>query len=473
MVTAKGKPNFTEGPIFTRLLLFTLPIIATSLLQVLYNMADNIVVGQFSGDPDALAAVGQTSAYTNLLINILIGISAGAGVVVAQLYGAMRRDELKKAIHTAMALSLILGAGLLLLGLAVTPWVLSLIVKAELLPKSTLYMMIVCAGLPALSIYNFGASIMRSLGDSKTPLVILSLSGILNVVLNLIFVIPLRMSIAGVALATIISQYASAVAVVILMLREKDEDFRLDVRQLRIYMPALRRTLMCGIPAALQSSVFSFANMILASAVGTLPTTSISANTIASNIDGITYQCMNAFTSSVMTFAGQNYGAMKRDRMWKSFIYGVIQVTVIGIAVGGVEILFGEPISSLFIAADNPNRDLIIAETRKIMITILVPYFLCGIMGVMGGYLRGLGYSTSPMLASVISVLVVRITWIFFVFYPSGSQDISFLYLCFPITWIVTILIEVGVLIYVNRKMKKLGFGEEKKTDEVAVTAES
>lgn len=460
MVTAKGKPNFTEGPIFTRLLLFTLPIIATSLLQVVYNMADNIVVGQFSGDPEALAAVGQTSSYTNLLINILIGISAGAGVVVAQLYGANMRDELKKAIHTAMALSLMLGAGLLAVGLAVTPWVLSLIVKAELLPKSTLYMMIVCTGLPALSVYNFGASIMRSLGDSKTPLVILSISGILNVVLNLIFVIPLQMSIAGVALATVISQYVSAIAVVVLMLREKEDSFKLDIRQLRIHMPVLRRTLLCGIPAALQSSVFSFANMILASAIGTLPTTSISANTIAGNIDAITYQCMNGFTSSVMTFAGQNYGAMKRDRMWKSFLYAIIQVTVIGISVAGIEILLGEPISMLFIAENNPDRELIIAETRKIMFTILLPYFLCGIMGVMGGYLRGLGYSTAPMLASVISVLVVRLTWIFGVFYPSGSQEISFLYLCFPITWIATILIEAGILIYVNHKMKKQGFAK-------------
>lgn len=459
MVTAKGKLNFTEGPIFVRLLLFTLPIIATSLLQVVYNMADNIVVGQFSGDPDALAAVGQTSSFSNLLINILIGISAGAGVVVAQLFGAGRRDELKKAIHTSMTLSLILGVGLFAVAMAVTPWVLSLIVKETLLPKSTLYMLIVCTGLPALSVYNFGASVMRSLGDSKTPFIILSVSGILNVVLNLIFVISLGMSIAGVALATVISQYVSAVAVVILMLREGEDDFRLDLRQLRIYMPALRRTLLCGIPAALQSSVFSFANMILASAIGTLPTTSISANTIASNIDAITYQCMNGFTSSVMTFAGQNYGAMKRDRMWKSFFYAIIQVTVVGIAVGGAEILLGEPISSLFIAADNPDRDLIIAETRKIMLTILLPYFLCGIMGVMGGYLRGLGYSTAPMLASVISVLVIRMTWIFGVFYPSGSQEISFLYLCFPITWFATALIEAGVLIYVHIMLKKRDFG--------------
>lgn len=460
MVVTKGKPNFTEGPIFVRLLLFTLPIIATSLLQVLYNMADNIVVGQFSGDPDALAAVGQTSSYSNLLINILIGISAGAGVVVAQLYGANMRNELKKAIHTAMTLSLILGIGIFAIAMLVTPWVLSLIVKAELLPKSTLYMLIVCCGLPALSVYNFGASVMRSLGDSKTPLVILSISGLINVLLNLVFVISLGMSIAGVALATIISQYISAVAVVILMLRDKEEAFRLDIKQLRIHMPALRRTLLCGIPAALQSSVFSFANMILASAIGTLPTTSISANTIAGNIDAITYQCMNGFTSSVMTFAGQNYGAMKRDRMWKSFWYAFIQVTVIGIAVSSIELLLGEPISALFIAENNPDRELIIEKTRSIMITILIPYFTCGIMGVMGGYLRGLGYSTAPMLASVISVLVIRMSWIFGVFYPSGSQEISFLYLCFPITWIATILIETGILIYVNHKMKKQGFGE-------------
>jgi len=458
MVVTKGKPNFTEGPIFNRLLLFTLPIIASSLLQVLYNMADNIVVGQFSGDESALAAVGQTSAYNSLLINLIIGISAGAGVVVAQLFGANKRKELSRSIHTAMTLSIIIGVGLCVVGLVISKPVLSLIISvnnhAVLLDKATLYMLIISAGMPALSVYNFGASVLRSLGDSKTPLVVLGLSGLLNVGLNLVFVIVFSMSIAGVALATIISQYVSAVCVVVLLLRHKDEACMLKVKELKITKPLLIRILYCGIPAAIQSAIFSFANMLLASAVGTLPVESISANTIAGNIDGITYQCMNGFTSSVMTFAGQNFGAMKKDRIKKTFIYGIIQVAVIGIVVAQAELLFAEEIASLFIEADSPSRDVVIAETVSVMNAILNPYFLCGIMSVMAGFLRGLGFSTGPMISSVVSVLSVRLTWIY-LFFPMNPTSITWLCVCYPITWIMTIIINCFILVYAWRKINK------------------
>ncbi len=459
MVARRGRSNFTEGPIFTRLLLFTLPIIATSLLQVAYNMADNIVVGQFSGDSAALAAVGQTSAYNGLLINLMIGISAGAGVVVAQLFGAARKEELSRSIHTSMLLSVIIGVGLCAIGLLVSRPILSMIISEEnhalLLDKSTLYMLIICIGMPASSVYNFGASILRSLGDSKNPLVILGLSGLVNVALNLVFVTCFHMSIAGVALATIISQYISAAAVVVLLLRHKDESCTLKLRRLRIDRRLLVRILYCGIPAAIQSAIFSFANMLIASAIGTLPVESISANTIASNIDSITYQCMNAFSSSVMTFAGQNYGAMKKDRIWKSFTYATIQVAAIGIAIGQLQLLFSKEIAGLFVAADAVNREVIISETQAVMRAVLNPYFLCGVMGVIGGFLRGIGFSTSPMLASVVSVLSVRLIWIY-VFFPMKPTSIVWLYLCYPITWIVTILIEVAVLIYAARKIKKV-----------------
>ncbi len=455
MIKAKEKQNFTEGPIFTRLLLFVLPIVLTGLLQVAYSMADNIVVGNFSGDNNALAALGQAGSYNNLLVNLYIGISTGAGVVVAQYFGANKKEELSRTIHTTMLLSVIIGVLLLAVGLVVTRPVLSLIVKPELLDRSVLYMNIICLGLPAASVYNFGASVLRSLGDSKRPLIILMLSGLINVILNLVFVICFKMSVDGVAYATIASQYASAVAVVVLLMRSDDESVRLHLDKLRIEKRFLHRILYCGIPAALQSAIFSFANMILTSAISTFPNETITANTIAGNIDGITFICMNAFTTSAMTFAGQNYGAMKRDRLKKVFRYSVLQVAAVGILVAVAELLFATPLINLYIGASDGNKEVIVSETIKIMVAILPLYFLCGIMNVIAGYLRGIGMSTGPMISSVASVLVVRCTWIFFVF-PIFSDSIQWLYLCFPITWIVTIIIDSCMYIWRHRRINKI-----------------
>ncbi len=463
MVETKRKQNFTDGPIFLRLLVFTLPIIATSLLQVAYNMADSIVVGQFSGDDSALAAVGQTSAYNGFLINLIIGISIGTGVVVAQLFGAERRRELSRAIHTSMTFSVIFGGALCLLGLVLSRPILSIIISADnhalLLDKATIYMMIISAGLPALSVYNFSASVLRSLGDSRSPLIILGVSGLANVGLNLFFVIVCNMSILGVALATIISQYISAVWTTVVLMRQKDADHAFRFRDIMIDGILLKRILISGIPAALQSCAFSVANMILASAIGTLSVASISANTIAQNIDAITYQCMNGFSASVLTFVGQNYGAMKRTRIWKAFIFGIIQVTLVGILVAQLELILSDSIIGLFVAADNPARDVVIAETKSVMRTVLKFYFICGILGVCGSFLRAVGCSTSPMLATVFSVLSVRIIWINFFFPMEPLHNLAGIYYCFPISWVLTILIELVVIFVAARKLRRLDVG--------------
>ena len=237
-----------------------MPIILTGLLQVMYNMADNIVVGRFSGDEQALAAIGQTGTFNTFIVNTFIGLSSGAGIVVAQLFGANRRRELSRAIHTSVLFSIISGVALCLLALLVARPMLSLLVKPELLDKAVLYMLIIIAGYPALSIYNTGAAVVRSLGDSKTPLTILSLSGLSNVLLNLFFVIVCRMSIVGVALATIISQYAAAIAVIILMMKQTEDGCRLELRELAIDRGMLIRTLQLGVPASIQSGVFSISS---------------------------------------------------------------------------------------------------------------------------------------------------------------------------------------------------------------------
>ena len=462
MLAKKGKPNFTEGPIFWRLLLFTLPIVATGLLQVMYNMADNIVVGQFSGDHQALAAVGQTGTFNTFIVNFFIGLSAGAGIVCAQLFGANRRAELSRAIHTSMTLSIIFGVALAGIAAIIARPMLALIVKPELLDKAALYILVVCTGYPALSVYNSGAAIVRSLGDSKTPLVILAISGLINVLLNLFFVIVCHLSIVGVALATIISQYAAAVAVVVVMARQKGEGCKYDPRVIMLNRGMVRRVLGIGIPASIQSSVFAISNMMLTAAISTFPITHISANTIASNVDNITYTCMNGFSTSVTTFAGQNYGAMKRERLWRIFAYSMIQVTVVGILIAQLELLFAYPLASLFLDAGTESREVVIEVAITIMKTILSCYFLCGIYGVLAGFIRGLGNSTGTMITAVSSVLIVRGIWIY-VFFPMRADSVAWLMLCYPITWIITSLMNCVLLVYEAKKLRQKATEESEK----------
>ena len=459
MVVKKGKPNFTEGPIFFRLLLFTLPIIASALLTTVYHMADNIVVGQFSGDENALAAVGQTGAYSGLLSNILFGISAGGGVSLAQLFGAKKREEMSRSLHTSMALAILLGLALMAFALFASRPILSMIIAEKnheaLLDKAVLSMTIIAFGKPALAIYNFGGAARRALGDSKTPLIIGAASGLANVGLNLVFVICFNMSIAGVALATVISQYLSAFAIRIVLSKSSIEGGAFRFSKFKIDKIMLGRVLRLGVPSAIQFSMFSLANMILASAVSTLPLTSINGVAIANNIDGITYSCMNGFTTAVMTFVGQNYGARKLKRMWRSMAYGLIQVVTIGIAVAALELTFADQLCNLYVGADIANRIEVIAAAKSLMYVILPLYFLCGAMGIFAGFLRGVGKSFLPMFSSVIAVFSVRITWIY-VFVPMYPDSIQWLYLCLPITWALTIIVNSILVAIEGKRLKKL-----------------
>ena len=454
MVAKKGKPDFTDGPIFWRLFLFTLPIITTGLLQVVYNMADNIVVGQFSGDSEALAAVGQTGSFNAFVVNLFTGLSLGASIVAAQLFGAKRGKELSRTVGTAMILSYVSAAIFFIVPLILARPILSLVVKAELLEKSLTYIYIVCFGYPALTIYNFAAAIIRSVGDSKTPLIILSLSGLLNVLLNLLFVIAFRMSIVGVALATVISQYAAAIAVMIILMRHHDDNVRYDPRKPIFDKAIAKRILVCGVPASVQSSIFAFSNMIITSAISTFPVETISGNTIASNIDSLNYTAMNAFTASTMTFVAQNHGAKKPKRVWRTLLYALIQVVAVGVIVGYTELLLAQPITSLFVAEDTVNREMVISEAITVMKSILIPHFLSGIMNVLAGFLQGLGFATGASIGAVSSVLSVRFAWIY-IFFPMNPGSIAWLYLCYPITWTVTILIDIAMIIYRTRQIKR------------------
>ena len=471
MEKLEKKKVFIEGPIFIRILLFVLPIIATGVLQVAYNMADNIVVGKFAYDGDiALGAVGSTSAYTNLITNFVIGVSSGASVVIAQFYGARRYDEVNKSVHTAMTLSVVTGLLLMSLGLACAYPSLTLMgTKAKFMESALIYVIIICIGIPASSIYNFGASILRAMGDSKTSLIVLALSGLLNVLLNLFFVIVCGMSVAGVALATIISQYTSAAAVVFVLMRRRSECYCLSLRSLRIEKRLVSRMLRFGLPVAFQSSLFSLSNIIITSSMNTLDGfyakthyahlgeggegIVVQAKAIAFSIEGITYTAMHSFTHAATTFIGQNYGAKKFNRINVGFLCLVFQVFAVGLLLSHAEILLTEPLSYLYMNKDTTAYPAeVVNSVREIFDIMLRFYVLCGVMETISGILRGLGYSMISMIASVIG-LGIRVVWVLFIHPLDRFNSIFGLFVSYPISWIITILLLLACCVYAWRKI--------------------
>ena len=466
MLRVKDKGSLTDGPIFVRMILFVIPIILTGVLQVMYNMADNIVVGQFSGDPDALGAVGSTSSLTVLVTNVMISLSSGAGVVIAQFFGARDDDKVSRTVHTSMLFSLIGGVVFMIVGILVAGPVLKLIGTQDVYyDKAVLYMIIICCGIPATSIYNFGAAILRSVGDSKTSLYILSISGLVNVVLNLVFVIGCGLTVDGVAYATIVSQYISAIWVVIVLMRRRGVNYQLNLRKLRLELKLVSRILRIGLPIAFQSSLFSVSNIIITGSINTFPPHVVSARTIAFNIEGITYTVMSAFATTAMTFVGQNYGAKRFSRINKAVLYALIQVAVAGILVAQVEILFGRQLSDLYLSADDPNREAVIGAVLEIFDIMLATYFLCGIMETMSGVLKALGFSVTSMVASLIG-LFVRVGWILLLTPTERFHTIFGLFVSYTISWLVTILLLAICFVYAWRKLGIMRYAREEKAKE-------
>ncbi len=456
-MTNTKKLPLTEGPIFGRMILFALPIMFTGILQILYTMADNIIVGQFSGDMNALGAVGSTSTLNSLILTLLLGISIGTSVVVAQSYGAKNERVVSRAVHTALTFSLIGGIVFMIAGLLVSrPALVLMGTRPVLLDGAVLYFRIICIGIPATAVYNFAAGILRSIGDSKTPLIILASTGLVNVVLNLFFVCLCGMSVEGVAIATVVSQYLSAITAVFVLWRKRSECYGFSFRRICIDKILLKRILRLGIPSGLQSAMFSLSNILLVSGINTLGDHAIKANTIAGNIDAITYLACNAFSAAVMTFTGQNYGAGKFDRVKKTVVYGLIQVTVFGIAFGQLLLIFSDQLSSLYIAADDPYRAEILALTEGVLLLLLNIYFVCGLMDVMAGVLKGLGYSLAPMMISVICICGVRIVWRYLFFPLEAFNTIEGIYLSYPISWSIAFICFLILYIFARRRVKKI-----------------
>ena len=455
--------DFTEGRLSSNIVLFALPIMLTNILQVLYNLADHVVVGRFSTDTLALAAVGSTSALTSLVVNLLVGVSAGTGVAVAQSFGAKDKVAVSKTVHTSLVFAFLAGITFMTIGLLISkPALIAMGTKPELLSKATAYMRIICIGIPASAVYNFSAAALRSVGDSKTPLIILSSTGVINVIFNIIFVIAFNLSVDGVALATIIAQYISAITVVAVLIRRKGECYSLDIKKLSIDKNTLIRVLRFGVPAAIQTSLYSISNVLVASAANVFSTSDISARTITGNIDSVIYNITGSYLHATMTVTAQNYGARKLDRAKKATGICLFQVAAISWGVAQLILLVDVPIVRIFINESDPNKELILQKTCELLSLTMNTYFILGIAEALSGTLRGFGYSLTPTLLSVISICGTRITWIYTAFETERFHTLYGLSLAYPISWIISAT-AIGIavsLVFKKHKAKPLHLEE-------------
>lgn len=460
MTKTKKKIDFTEGPLFWRLIAFALPIMATGMLQMLYNAADKIVVGRFSGDPTALGAIGSTTYVSGLIINFMAGLGAGAGVVVAQCFGAKRDKATSRAVHT----SLILAAGIAVIMTAVAyltarPLLTLLGTKAEFMSNALTYLRFIYAGIFATAIYNTTAAIFRAIGDSKIPLIIGSISGLINVVLNLFFVIVFKMSVEGVALATIISQYFSAVAGLVILARRRGECYQFSFKKLHCDRGFLTRILRIGIPTGLQSTCFSITNMITSSAVNSFPSANVTAHSVAGNIDGMLDVIAGAFCQSSMNAAGQNTGALKPDRIKRVFIYSLIQAMSIMFVVAWTLRFFRGSLAALFVdeaSVGSVEYRLIIDAVVEWTGIMLATYFLQGALNAVLGTVRGLGYSLSPLLINILGTCVTRCVWVFLVFPMERFHSFAGLALLYPVSWGASALLLCIITAVAFRKLRRI-----------------
>lgn len=429
----------------------------------MYNSADSIVLGKFSGNPNDLGAVGSTSTATGLLINFLMGFCAGTSVLVSQFYGAENKEKISKTVHTSMVLSLIGGIIILAAGELLSSPLLTLLgTKEELFPAALLYMRIIFLGVPALSVFNFGASIVRSVGDSKTPLVILTVTGLINVVLNLVFVIAFDMGVAGVALATVISQYISAVAICAVLMRT-DSEIKFSLKNICIDFKILLAMLKISIPSAIQQSFFSVSNMIMQSAVNTFTAEQVSGNSVASTIEGFVQTTLSSYYTVTLTFVGQSYGAKEYKRTRRILLYSIIQVTAIGLVAGSLMTVFASPLASIFVDKSAANAGAIIAAATEKLTLMLIPYVMCGYMDTFTGFLRGWGYSLLPMLSTTFFICVLRVIWVHIFFPLEVFHSFRMLFIIYPVTWAATTLFMccMSLIISSKKRLRRLSQAEQ------------
>ena len=443
----RGILDMTTGPFFKKILFFAFPLMLTGVLQLVYNAADVMVVGRFAGS-EALAAVGSTSSLINLIINLFIGLSTGAGVITARHIGAGLPDRIHKSVHTAMAISVASGFAVGAFGFFMSERLLVLMgTPDDVLDLATLYLKIYFVGAPGSLIYNFGASIVRATGDTKRPLIILSSTGLINVFLNLILVVFFHMNVAGVAIATIVAQYVSAIFIVI-RLKNLDNECRLNFKKIRIHKEELKEIVKIGLPAGFQNSLFSFSNVLIQSTINSFGSVAMAGNTAAQNADAIIYTCTNAFGQASMTFTSQNIGARKYENLRKVYFTCMGFALVISVSLSAIGLIFPEQIIGIF------TTDPAVIEIGKERLYILLTtYFLCSLMDVSGCQIRGMGKSLEPMIITLLGACGIRILWLYTGF--PLKKELWNLYLSYPISWGLTLVALFICFFVFEKRLKK------------------
>ena len=439
--------DMLHGPLLGNLISYAIPIMLTGILQLLFNAADLVVVGQYRGSV-SVAAVGATGSLTSLIINLFIGLSIGAGVTVAHGIGSRDDERVHRTVHTAILLSLIAGILVAVVGVTMCErFLIWMGTPDDVLPLSAVYMRIYFTAMPLVMLFNFAASILRAAGDTKSPLLILALSGVINVVLNIIFVTALGMNVDGVALATVISTAVSAVLVTVVLMRRGDA-LRLEIRKLRIYKAQLLKILRIGLPAGIQSSIFAISNVLIQSSINSFGKIAMSGNAAANNIEGFVYTSMNAFYQTAVNFVGQNVGARQYKRVAKIMWLCLACVSVLGISLSNLVYAFGPQLLGIYIT-DSPDA---IGYGMIRFTYVCMPYFLCGMMEVCTGALRGMGVSLMPMLASIIGVCGIRIGWIMTVFRMPEYHSLESLYFSYIVSWFFTTVFHLISFLVIHRK---------------------
>ena len=445
----KFEIDMCNGPIMSKLISFSVPLILSGMLQLMFNAVDIIVVGQFSGST-SLAAVGSTTALINVFVNLFMGISLGANVVSARCYAMGRREEMSKTVHTAITIALVSGIIMAVIGVIFAKGALLLMGTPEnVINLSTLYMRIYFLGMPFFMLYNYGAAILRAVGDTKRPLIFLVISGCINAGINMLLVIVFDMGVAGVAIGTVISQFVSCALVINCLYRTKSS-YQLRFSKLKIEKDYMIQIFQVGVPAGIQSTVINFSNALLQSSVNSFGSVAMAGYTAANNVLGFLYVSVNSITQACMSFTSQNYAVGKHKRMDRVLIDCIVLSISVALILGGGAYLFGTYILNIYTS----DADVIKCGLEILSITT-VPYFFCGIMDLFPGALRGMGYSTIPMILSIIGTVGIQILWIF-VFFPM-HRSLYFLFISYPGSWIATIVMQVICYMLVRKKIASQG----------------
>lgn len=443
--TSKYEIDMCNGSILDKLVSFSIPLMLSGILQLLFNAVDIIVVGQFTGN-EALAAVGSTTALINVFVNLFIGISLGASVLAARFYATGQEKEMSETVHTSITLALISGIAMGIIGVIAAKGALELMDTPDnVLNLSTLYMRIYFMGMPFFMLYNYGAAILRAVGDTKRPLLFLIISGATNVVLNLLLVIQFHLGVAGVAIATVISQCISCI-LVLRCLYLSDGSYQLRFNKLGMKTRYVKQIFQIGIPAGIQSTIINFSNVLLQSSVNSFGSVAMAGYTAANNILGFLYVSVNSITQACMSFTSQNYGVRKFKRMDKVLLECLGLTVIVALVLGGGAYLFGAELMHIYTKSSK-----VIECGVDIMLYTTVTYFLCGIMDLLPGALRGMGHSTVPMILSVIGTVGTRIVWIYVIFPCHRSLD--FLFISYPVSWLLTIVMQVICFYFVRKKV--------------------